>query len=229
MEILTETHCHSLVSDGLAGPDELVRTAEKKGLRALAVTDHTTFRGSALARRFARLYDSKVTVIYATEAYTSWGDILVYCESPLPEPLPRDPLELRDLARANNCVTAAPHPFHPYMPSVREKLMERPDVFDLVEVWNGRSLPIFNVRAIRAARTLGKPAISGSDAHVPAGLGVSPARIVTGGERLEDILEAMRKGSIIPTVGIYGLRALIQDAAWSLFRAINGIPAHPRT
>ena len=45
MEIRCDLHCHSTCSDGTLTPAELVALAEKKGLAALALTDHNTARG----------------------------------------------------------------------------------------------------------------------------------------------------------------------------------------
>ncbi|MCX8196616.1 MAG: PHP domain-containing protein [Acidilobaceae archaeon] len=220
MELRVETHCHTYVSDGSASPEALLKSAEKKRLDAIAVTDHRTFRGSVLTQKYAKLVDSRVSVILATEAYTSWGDVLVFCPSPLPEPLPRDPFELRDLAVQGNCVTAAPHPFHPFMPSVKGKLYEAPQLFDAVEVWNGRSMVMFNLLAMRAAKRLGKPGIAGSDAHVPSAVGTAPTIVYAPSARPEDVLEAMRKGKVLPTLGIYSLPNLFRDAAWSIYKKV---------
>ncbi|MCS7107547.1 MAG: PHP domain-containing protein [Acidilobaceae archaeon] len=221
MELRVETHCHTYVSDGSASPEALLRSAEKKKIDVIAVTDHGSFRGSVLAHKYARLIGSPVSVIFATEAYTSWGDILVYCTAPLPEPLPRDPFELRDLASAYNCLMTAPHPFHPFMPGVKGKLYEAPQVFDMVEVWNGRSMVMFNLLAFRAAKKLGKPGISGSDAHVPSAVGTAPSLVYASSASPEDVLEAMRKGKALPTLGIYSLPNLFRDAAWSIYRKIG--------
>ena len=40
-----DLHCHTTCSDGTDSPKELVRKAKALGLRAVAVTDHDTFRG----------------------------------------------------------------------------------------------------------------------------------------------------------------------------------------
>ena len=40
-----DLHCHSTCSDGTDSPKELVRKAKALGLRAVAITDHDTFRG----------------------------------------------------------------------------------------------------------------------------------------------------------------------------------------
>ena len=42
-----DLHCHTTSSDGTDSPRELVRKAKEIGLRAVAITDHDTFRGHA--------------------------------------------------------------------------------------------------------------------------------------------------------------------------------------
>jgi predicted metal-dependent phosphoesterase TrpH len=44
-----DLHIHSTASDGTLSPLEIIETAEKAGLRAIAITDHDTVEGSAEA------------------------------------------------------------------------------------------------------------------------------------------------------------------------------------
>jgi predicted metal-dependent phosphoesterase TrpH len=215
-----ETHCHSYVSDGAASPELLVRVASSRGVRILSVTDHDTFRGSTLAWRASRALGLDVTVVYGAEVSTTWGDVLVYCLEPMREPLPVDVWELRDEAVKHNCVIAAPHPFHPFMPSVGFRLLRNGGLFDAIEVWNGKSIPVFNIPAIIYARRYGKPAFSGSDAHVPSAVGETPSIVYSKTEKPEDVLEALRRGLVKPTVKLMSLRALVEDIAWSVYRRI---------
>ncbi len=215
-----ETHCHSYVSDGVGSPELLVRIAASRGIRILSVTDHNTFRGSILAWRASRALGLGVTVVYGAEVLTNWGDVLVYCIEPLGEPLPTSLEELRDKAIEGNCVLVAPHPFHPFMPSVGLRLVNGASFFDAVEVWNGKSIPIFNVPALLYARRLGKPGVSGSDAHVPSAIGETPTIVYANPDKPEDVLEAIRKGRANPTIRLASLKSIIEDVAWSIFRRL---------
>lgn len=47
-----DLHCHTKMSDGSAGIDELVILAKKRGIPTIAVTDHDTFAGSTRAKIF---------------------------------------------------------------------------------------------------------------------------------------------------------------------------------
>ena len=55
MEPYIDLHVHSSCSDGTLTPREVVRYAAKKGLAAIALTDHDTIRGIAPAREEADL------------------------------------------------------------------------------------------------------------------------------------------------------------------------------
>jgi len=45
-EALIDLHVHTTMSDGTVSPSEVVRLASQVGLRAIAITDHDTMRGS---------------------------------------------------------------------------------------------------------------------------------------------------------------------------------------
>lgn len=47
-----DLHCHTKMSDGSVGIDELILLAKNKGLNKIAVTDHDTFAGSVRAKVF---------------------------------------------------------------------------------------------------------------------------------------------------------------------------------
>jgi len=215
-----ETHCHSYVSDGVSSPELLVRIAFKRGVNVLSVTDHDTFKGSILAWRASRVLGLDVTVIFGVEVLTSWGDVLVYCCEPLGEPLPKVIEELWDLASNSNCILTAPHPFHPFMPSVGLKLVSGARFFNAIEVWNGKSIPVFNIPAIIYAKRLGKPSVSGSDAHVPSAIGDTPTIVYARSSKPEDILEALRRGYVRPTIKMFNMKAFIDDMAWSIYRRV---------
>ncbi|MCX7655776.1 MAG: PHP domain-containing protein, partial [Treponemataceae bacterium] len=46
---MIDLHTHSSVSDGTLSPEELIRTAKKEGLSAVALTDHDTIAGCSVA------------------------------------------------------------------------------------------------------------------------------------------------------------------------------------
>ena len=220
--ILGEIHCHSTASDGQLPPLDLVRLAKRKGLGVLAVTDHNTWRGSILADRARRLVGGPL-VVFGNEVRTEYGDVLVLC----PEPgsgEPRGLRELREWADENGCVLVAAHPFHVGRSSVGPRVRELLDVFDAIEVWNARGIPLLNLPAMRLAEKAGKPGTSGSDAHTPRELGVAP--IVLPGEPRGpgEVLEWIRRGMVRPTLGLPGPLTVAGIVAWSLARRLGHAP-----
>lgn len=49
-----DMHCHTKLSDGSAGVDEVIALAKGSGLTAVAITDHDTFSGVPLAQSLGR-------------------------------------------------------------------------------------------------------------------------------------------------------------------------------
>jgi predicted metal-dependent phosphoesterase TrpH len=55
-----DLHIHSTASDGSLSPLEIVQTAEKLGLKAIAITDHDTVDGSVEARGHEQAHDVEI-------------------------------------------------------------------------------------------------------------------------------------------------------------------------
>ncbi len=227
MPCLAELHSHTSVSDGRPTPEEVVIAAARLGLSAIAVSDHNTFRGSAIAVKAARDMELGVHVIPANEVRTSRGDVLVLCPSlPGDEPVAGlDPAELRDWSEERACIMVAAHPFHPGRHGVGLYLLRHYGLFDGVEAWNARGLPIFNMVAERFALSRGMPATSGSDAHVLSELGRAPTLIKAEDCRPEYVVEAVRRGLCAPTRAMISPRAAVEAVLWSLERRLRPLLA----
>jgi predicted metal-dependent phosphoesterase TrpH len=55
-----DLHIHSTASDGSLSPSEIIKTAEKAGLGAIAITDHDTLEGSAEALTYPESHDVEI-------------------------------------------------------------------------------------------------------------------------------------------------------------------------
>lgn len=99
--------------------------------------------------------------------------------------------------------------------------MREPGLFDAVEVWNPRSVPVFNIPAMIHARRLGSPATSGSDAHVIEELGTAPILMEWAPSSVDDVLDAIRRGRVRPTYRLPGPRAYIAAASWAIRRRLK--------
>lgn len=223
--IRLETHTHTRVSDGMLTPLQLIRLAARRGCDAVAVTDHDTVEGGLRAYKAARRLGVPIVVVPGVEVRTSWGDVLALCASPAEVEPPRDPEALRDWADAEGCILVAAHPYHPGRHSLGGRRLEegaRAGLWDAVEVWNSRGLPQFNIPAIRAASRLGLPGTSGSDAHVPREVCVSPSIVAPDSPDPGGLVEAIRRGRVRPTPGLPGPLAYVEAAAWALARRLGG-------
>lgn len=85
--MLADLHCHTKISDGSTGIDELVEIAKSKGIGAIAVTDHDTFAGVTRAQVHGKKHG--IEVIHGAEisAYDYERNRLVHllcylCDSP---------------------------------------------------------------------------------------------------------------------------------------------------
>jgi len=216
--IRVELHMHTTVSDGRPSPEEALRAAARKGLHAVAVTDHNTFRGASLALRASRVLGG-VTVVPGSEVRTEYGDVNVLCPHLPRGEAPRSLAELRDWATDNSCILVAVHPYNVFVHGIGRRVESLLHVFDAVEVWNAHGLPQFNLPAMLLARRRRVPAVSGSDAHVAEEIGVSPT-LVDAEAKPEDIVEAVARGAARPVIGLPGPRTLIAIAAWSVARRL---------
>lgn len=66
--MIGDLHCHSKLSDGSTGLDDIVFYAKRAGLDALAITDHDTMSGVPRAEILGRRYG--LTVISGVEIST---------------------------------------------------------------------------------------------------------------------------------------------------------------
>lgn len=82
-----DLHCHTKISDGSVGIDELIAIARRKGIDTIAVTDHDTFAGATRAKIIGERHG--VEVIHGAEI-SAWDfkrgrlvHVLCYlCEHP---------------------------------------------------------------------------------------------------------------------------------------------------
>ncbi len=71
-----DLHCHSIASDGLLAPADLVRRAAGNGVEVLALTDHDELCGLAEAREQAEALGLRF--IDGVEVSVSWGGITIH-------------------------------------------------------------------------------------------------------------------------------------------------------
>ncbi|KSW12690.1 histidinol phosphatase [Pyrodictium occultum] len=216
MRLRADMHVHTTVSDGRNSPEEVLIAAVEKELDVIAVTDHDTFEGGLRALRAARSMSLDLVVVPGAEVRTTAGDVLVYCSDEPLERIPRDPLELADVAHDNGCLVAPAHPFDTRRAGIGELVYH--GSWDALEVYNARSDPASNQRAERAARELGIPGLANSDAHLVDELGAAYSIIDAEEKSPESVLEAIRAGRVKPVHSGAGRTSAPHPPPWELGR-----------
>ncbi len=216
----SDLHIHTQASDGRAHPREVVLRARAVGLDVIAITDHDTFAGSLIARRY--VIGRVPLVITGAEVRTVWGDVLVLCRDPIP--VVKDPRALRELANDNGCVLIPAHPFDVMRLGIGWRVRE--DLWDCIECFNMGSDLITNTMAWIHCRASGKPCIACSDAHVLEMVGVARTLIEVPDLTLDDVLESLRKGLVTPRPK-YSVTGLARKVAWGIQRKLHNHTRYP--
>lgn len=184
-----DLHMHTLHSDGIATPTEVVEAAKAAGMDGIAITDHDTMEGVAEAERAARSIG--IMLVPGVEITTEIGDILAYGISSIPA---GTPLRILDAIHGQGGAAAIAHPCGPWL-AVR--FVDMLDVFagkiDALETYNAGTPMAYNVLAMQAAKRHKLGAIAGSDAHTPDAVGAA----FTGmnARSAEEVVAAIRKGA----------------------------------
>jgi len=166
-----EFHCHTNASkDSLTSPADLVRTARKRGLDRLVITDHNTIAGA----RVAQALDPEL-VIVGEEIMTTRGEILAaYVTEEIPPHL--SPAETIRRLRDQGAFISVSHPFDKFRSGGWDEndLLEIISLVDAIEVYNSRCMfPGFNRAAKKFAEQHNLAVTVGSDAHAAFEVGRS--------------------------------------------------------
>jgi predicted metal-dependent phosphoesterase TrpH len=170
VEIKAEFHCHSIYSsDSLASLEKLISTACNKGIKKMAITDHSNIDGALFAKKMA-----PELIVVGEEVKTDRGEILAYF---LSEGLPKGikPEEAFKRLKDQGAFISLSHPFDSNREHWTEEEIERYlPYLDAIEVFNSRCMgkePNALALAFAIRHNLG--CMVGSDAHVPAEVGRS--------------------------------------------------------
>ncbi len=165
-------HIHTSWSkDSMSSPRDVVRVAVKRGLDAIAVTDHNEISGALEALGEARYLGADLRIIIGEEVKTNKGDIIGLF---LTERIPRGltPEETIDLIREQGGLVVIPHPFdRRWRGALGDYIKRIVDKVDFIEIFNGRTPPWNNEKARRFSEEFGIPGLGGSDAHWTSEIG----------------------------------------------------------
>jgi predicted metal-dependent phosphoesterase TrpH/glycosyltransferase involved in cell wall biosynthesis len=193
--IFCDLHMHTDHSPDCATPvDVLLDTAKRRGLGAIAITDHNEISGAFEAHERA----NGIKVIISEEVKTAHeGEVIgLFVKEKIPRGMSLK--ETLDAIHAQGGLAYVPHPFD-RLHSVPdyEHLLKVVEEIDVVEVFNARvAVPSFNDEAARFAGKYRIVAGAGSDSHVTQGLGTVKIRM-RDFDGPEEFYESLRDADIL--------------------------------
>jgi predicted metal-dependent phosphoesterase TrpH len=194
-----DLHVHSSFSKDCASPVEsILKQACSIGLDGIAICDHDTIEGSREAQRLVEEHGMDLVVVPGVEVTTTRGHLLVLGDCGRFQKN-KDPVDIIRLARAQDCLIVAPHPYKGYPKSLGN--VSDLDV-DAIETLNSRYIfGRFNTLAVRMAVELELPMLGNSDAHFVEMVGRAYSEIDSGPS-----VDALFKAIISGKTTVHGTR-----------------------
>jgi len=188
-----DLHLHTLASDGLVAPRDLVDHIERHtDLDLIAITDHDETLAALEGREYAARCGYRVQIVPGVEVTTRQGHLLALFIEERPPAL-RDPRTTAEWIVQRGGLCVAPHPYTRWTHSLSTGALGTLVAAGLlagVEVMNaslaGRAS---RPRALTLAQEHGLALIGGSDAHMLAMIGLSFTRFP--GRTPEDLHQAI--------------------------------------
>jgi predicted metal-dependent phosphoesterase TrpH len=191
MQVKADLHVHTTYSsDSVITPKELVFYAKKRGLTAVAVTDHNKIEG---ALKIAK--ETDYLIIPGTEVSSLHGHIVgLNVSERIQRGLSAD--ETVNRIHEAGGIAIACHPFAMLKGSIGEHISSK---FDAVETINASALPFSHAtrKANQAAELLKLPKVGGTDAHYGPVIGQAYTVIETEAN-VEAIIKAIANGQCTP-------------------------------
>jgi predicted metal-dependent phosphoesterase TrpH len=196
MQVKADLHVHTTYSsDSVITPKQLVFYAKKRGLTAVAVTDHNQVEG---ALKIAKQTD--FLIIPGTEVSSIHGHIVgLNVNTLIPRALSAD--ETVDRIHEAGGIAIACHPFALLKGSIGKHVSGK---FDAVETINASSFPYNRAtsKANHLAERLKLPKVAGTDAHYGPVIGQAYT-LIDSETNVEAIVKAITTGHCKPAgIGI---------------------------
>ena len=192
MQIRADLHVHTTYSkDSLITPKDLIYYSKKRGLNAVAVTDHNFLDG---AYKIAK--ETDFLIIPGMEVSSSDGHIVALNVHEL---IPRgfSAAETVEMIHRAGGVAIACHPYVLFKGCLRDKVGE---TFDAIEVINARAFPFRRSvkKAEEKAQKFNLPRVAGTDAHYGPQIGYGYTVIEAAEPSVEAIAKAIVEGHCQP-------------------------------
>jgi predicted metal-dependent phosphoesterase TrpH len=191
MQVKADLHVHTIYSrDSLITPEDLVFYAKKRGLTAVAITDHDTVEG---ALKIAK--ETDFLIIPGIEVSSRNGHIVgLNLQEPVQKGLSAD--ETVDKIHDAGGIAVACHPFALFKGSLGKHTSAK---FDAIETINASAFP-FNrstKKAQEIANRFGISCVAGSDAHYGPAVGYAYT-VIDAEPQVDAICNAILKGLCQP-------------------------------
>ncbi len=195
--LVVEMHCHTVhSSDGLITFDGLVRTARRRGLDAVCITDHDTIEGAREFQRHAQAVGRGPHLIIGEERTLEDGSHLIGLFLHDRITSTRRPDAVREIHEQGG-VALMPHPFRRkdgLLRAVVQPTGDDVDGIDAVELFNAKGSFVDNQRA-RTLLSMPVGLFGGSDAHYESDMAHCVCELALRGG-VEESLRAMLKREI---------------------------------
>jgi len=183
-----DLHTHTKYSsDGIIEPEKVVKTAIKRGLSGVVITDHDTLKGSLKAKKYET---ENFEVIVGSEISTERGEVIgLFLSEEIKSHTFQEALEE---IKEQDGIIVLPHPFDDIRRNGINPGKKDIKLVDCVETFNSRCLrQKYNDKASQFARENGLTVAAGSDAHFASEIG--NAGIITCEDNLR---EALKQGDL---------------------------------
>ena len=191
MQVKADLHVHTVYShDSVITPKDLVFYAKKRGLTAVAVTDHDEVEG---AQKIAK--ETDFPIIPGIEVSSLHGHIVGLNVSELiPRGLSAD--ETVERIHEAGGIAVACHPFALLKGSIGKHVSSK---FDAVETINASAFPFNSAtkKANQLAERLKLPRVAGTDAHYGPVIGQAYT-LIDAEPKVEAIVKAIANGQCEP-------------------------------
>lgn len=199
-----DMHIHSCYSINLWGnnifmppsrstPEDIIKSAVKKGITCIGIMDHDTVAGSLHAAKLAKKY--KVVIMPGAEVSSRDGHILAYgIQENIKSKLSAE--ETVELIKQQGGFAVAAHPFNIGLALNEEIVMKLRKKLLALEVYNGHSFTNKKVKPF--ADRHGFAQVAGSDAHSLSEIGNAYFSINHPIHTPEDIIAAIKKKKTVP-------------------------------
>jgi predicted metal-dependent phosphoesterase TrpH len=214
MQVKVDLHVHSnCSSDSIITPKELVFYAKKRGLTAVAVTDHNQIEG---AQKIAQ--ETDFLIIPGTEISSLHGHIVgLNVNKLIPRGLPADETVYR--IHDAGGIAIACHPFALFKGSIGNHASDK---FDAVEAINASAFPFTRAtqKAHQLAERLRLPKVAGTDAHYAPVIGQAYT-LIDSEANVEAVVKAITAGQCEPAGTAISLFMRLENQGRFLRKYLN--------